>query len=273
VIAGGEDLTIIGNGATIERKNTDNVYHFRLIDVAGGGTLTLHDLTMRGGWAYGSGEGAQGGAVRNLGTLKLDGVTVVKCVAQGFAACGGGVYSSGTLNVVNSRIESNSAVGGQGTDAYRVASAITGQVFYYPATRGGDALGGGICIDGGSATIRDTTITGNNVAGGDGGDGQIARSYYGGGEYVSPGAAGGNGRGGGLCCDGGTVSLQGVTITSNQAKGGAGGAGVKGVGRGADGVGLGGGIFIAPVAAVGFDALTHTEKNHATTADDNISGP
>jgi len=281
MIAAGDDLTVIGNGATIERKDSNWIYHFRLFDVAAEAALTLQNLTLKNGWAYGFGEESQGGAIRNSGTLNLDGVTVTKCTAEGSAseyaagsACGGGIYSDGTLNVVNSRIESNSAAGGAGKDAYRVVNVMTGSVSYYSATPGGDGHGGGISLAGGSAEIRDTTITGNRAAGGIGGDGMTATAYYGGYEYVSPGAAGGDARGGGLCCDGGAVSLSGVTVAANQVQGGAGGAGVKGEGRGANGVGLGGGIFIAPEAAVGIDAftLTHAKKNHASTADDNISG-
>lgn len=284
VIAPDEDLTVLGNGATIERKTSTNGFRFRLFDVAVGATLTLQDLTIRGGSAFGPNGAAQGGAVRSAGTLNLDGVTIEKCEAVGMrstldrysdpSAFGGGIYSDGTLTVVNSRIESNAAIAGEGADAYRSVNVMTGQVFYYPATRGGDALGGGVYVAGGSAVIRDTTIASNRTVGGNGGDGMIATYYYGGSEYVSPGAAGGDARGGGLCCGGGVVSLSGVTITSNQATGGGGGAGVKGKNTGANGAGLGGGIFIAPVAGVALDAFTlaNTTRNKASTADDNVSG-
>jgi len=273
VTASGEDLTVLGNGATIERKTSRNGFHFRLFDVAVGATLTLQDLTMRGGSAFGPDGDAQGGAVRNGGTLNLDGVTLEKCEAVGMrstldrlsdpSASGGGIYSDGTLTVVNSRIESNAAVAGKGADARRIVSAITGEVFYDFPTRGGDARGGGIYVAGGSATILNTTIAGNIVAGGDGGDGL--------GDIF--GAPGGTGHGGGMYCNGGTVTLLGVTVTANQAKGGAGGNGSKGH-SGANGTGVGGGIFIAPEAAVGIDAFTvsHTKKNYASTADDNGSG-
>src|SRR5262249_49141033 len=76
VIAAGEDLTIIGNGAIIERSTAIGTPAFRLFDVAGGASLTLNDLTLQGGLAGAGMSFAQGGAVYNQGTLILNGVTV-----------------------------------------------------------------------------------------------------------------------------------------------------------------------------------------------------
>jgi hypothetical protein len=275
VIAPGEDLTVVGNGATIERKTSTNGFRFRLFNVAVGATLTLQDLTIQNGSAFGPDGWAKGGAIRNSGTLNLDGVTVAKCVAQGMrstldrysdpSAFGGGIYSDGSLSVVNSRIESNTAVAGEGADGRRIVSATLGGVFYDPPTRGGDALGGGIYVAGGSVTFLNATIEGNTATGGDGGDGLNA---------VLSGASGGNGHGGGIYFGGGAATILGVTVTANAAKGGNGGNASQGH-SGANGTGIGGGIFIDPASDVFLDEFTvsNVKKNHAGSGDDNIHGP
>src|SRR4051812_21699431 len=57
VIAVGDELTILGNGDTIERSSGGGTPGFRLFDVAAGGSLSLNGLTLSGGLA-------QGGAIR-----------------------------------------------------------------------------------------------------------------------------------------------------------------------------------------------------------------
>jgi hypothetical protein len=283
VIAAGSDIIISGNGATIGRSRLRSTAPFRLLDVAAGGTLTLRDLTLQGGLASGRGEQAWGGAVYNLGELNLERVAVVKNVAQGWegysafpgeSALGGGVYSNGALSVIDSRFESNEAIGGAGHDGQIKAPVVEGPVTTIPATRGGAGLGGGVFVAGGTAAISGTTITANSATGGAGGDGIIGYNSYTG-SFVSPAAAGGKGLGGGLYVAGGAVSLHAVTTTSNHAQGGSGGAGVKGAPDGAPGHGKGGGIFLAPEVFAELDgfSVTNTRKNSASTADANISGP
>ena len=52
VIAANDNLTIVGNGDTIERSTATAAY-FRLLDVASGGSLTLQNLTLQGGLGVG----------------------------------------------------------------------------------------------------------------------------------------------------------------------------------------------------------------------------
>jgi hypothetical protein len=113
VIAANDNLTIAGNGDTIARSSATGTPAFRLFDVAGGASLTLANLTLQGGLAFGSGVSAEGGAIYNQGALDLNGVTVQNNVAQGKngitsifplveagqSAAGGGIYSSGTLTL------------------------------------------------------------------------------------------------------------------------------------------------------------------------------
>src|SRR5262245_2941922 len=74
VITGGskpDTLTIIGNRDTIERSTASGTPAFRLFDVASGASLTLQNLTLQNGLAFGSGSSAEGGAIFNQGTLVL----------------------------------------------------------------------------------------------------------------------------------------------------------------------------------------------------------
>src|SRR5262249_28880128 len=83
VITANDSLTIAGNGDTIERSTAKGTPAFRLLDVAAGASLTLNNLTLQGGLAFGGGVSAEGGAIYNQGTLLLNGVTVQNNSAQG----------------------------------------------------------------------------------------------------------------------------------------------------------------------------------------------
>jgi hypothetical protein len=72
VIAKKDTLTIIGNGDTIERSMASGTADFRLFDVANGASLTLQNLTLQNGLAFGSGASVDGGAIYNgLSTTKV----------------------------------------------------------------------------------------------------------------------------------------------------------------------------------------------------------
>ena len=55
VIAAKDNLTILGNGDTIERSTATGTPDFRLLRVASGGSLTLENLTLQGGMIEGDG--------------------------------------------------------------------------------------------------------------------------------------------------------------------------------------------------------------------------
>src|SRR5215831_9156893 len=76
-VAKKDSLTIVGNGDTIDANHWG-----RLFDVASGASLTLQNVTLQNGYAYGSGVSGEGGAIYNQGTLTLTGVTVQSNVAQ-----------------------------------------------------------------------------------------------------------------------------------------------------------------------------------------------
>jgi large repetitive protein len=187
IAASGGPLTILGNGDVIERSTDTGWPAFRLFTVDSGASLTLENLTLQGGRAYGTDrpEDNQGGAILSLGTLTLRGVTVQNNVAQGqdtsffkdyYAARGGGIYSAGTLTLEGCTIRDNQALGRPGA-----FNRTPGREVFLD---GGDAYGGGIFAYG-TVTLRDTTITGNVAKGGaNAGGGTRAGQGIGGGLYL-----------------------------------------------------------------------------------------
>ncbi len=258
IIAANDNLTIVGNGDTIERGNVQA--YFRLFDVASGGSLALDNLTITGGWAPGAGgtggqnpagpsnnafAQAEGGAIYNQGTLVLNGVTFQNNRAEALAksgttAAGGAIFSyGGSVTLEGGTIVSNnSAIGTLGS-------------------YGGNAYGGGLCAVGSTVIVTQATLD-NNIASGAGLGG--IESYdgvaYGGGLYVSGGklnltnaTLNGNAAtaeygayGGGLFLFGGTTTLTNCTVQTNSANI-----------NSAPGDGQGGGIYIyAGTYAIGY---------------------
>ena len=245
VISGGtkkvpaDNLMIVGNGDFIARGSGTPA--FRLFDVASGGSLTLQNMTVYNGLAYGPGTAAQGGAIRNAGALILSQVTAwfneafglfyqSKNGRQGSSgdAAGGGIWSSGSLTIENqSAIQYNTVIG-VGT---------------------GSGYGGGICIAGGTANISSSTIGGSPLSGG--GDGNTALGGFNPstGNYTPFGPAAGYG--GGIYVGTGTVTFTNDLIRYNSA-----GSYVSMSFSGFNDLGFGGGIYIASGAKVYLDLYT-----------------
>ncbi len=311
LIAANDNLTIVGNGDTIERGATELA--FRLLNVAPLGSLTLENLTLQGGLVKSvvapagvEGKvGPSGGAIYNLGALTLSGVTVASNETDGEALSGnggGGIWSNGSLTLENGTVlQSNFALVG-------AASA--------------PACGGAVYIAGGTANISNTTFTSNEANSGAPGTfggalyvaaGQVILTNttvnnnsalalyigYGGGLYIAGGTVTltnstvesnvADNYGGGLCVAGGTVTLANDTVESNTAYwGGGGGLYV------ADGTVTltsdtvqsnmssyypGGGIDIVSGATVYLDAFTvantlnNTDNTGLNGSTANINGP
>ncbi len=240
------NLTILGNGDTIERSTAAGTPAFRLLDAGKGSSLTLESVTLQNGLAQGPGAAADGGAIYNQGSLTLVGATVQNNAAKGTSgangvvtgkksqlsssngqagndAAGGGIWSSGSATLEGGTIlRQNEAIGGQGGAAGAFVSAygnIAGN-----GGAGGGGLGGGLYEAGGSVNITGATFTDNTAAGGTGGGGF---DTSGGGIWNSsnsPSGSGGVGAGGGLYMATGTLNISSVTVQANQALGGTGGA-------------------------------------------------
>jgi Tol biopolymer transport system component len=100
------DITIVGNGAIIERDPTAES-HFRLLGVDSTGHLRLNDVTLRNGLLDENG----GSALVNVGGIAtLDNVTLMDNETTHPQGDGSGVYNYfGTLTVTNSKLIANRA--------------------------------------------------------------------------------------------------------------------------------------------------------------------
>jgi hypothetical protein len=290
VIAANDNLTIAGNGDVIQRSTATGTPAFRLLDVAAGAALTLESLTLQGGLASNlydfAGQGgaiysngsltvanctiqnnqargtftfADGGAIYSTGSVIIQSCTIQNneaFTANGFTAAGGGIYSTGSLTVQSTTIQNDSAIGGNSTGL---------------GGTGGSAFGGGIYIGGGTVDLSNVVLDLNAAQGGNGAEGgQVETSGRGGKPYRVGNGNGGNGLGGGLCIAAGTVTLRNTTVQNNKTTGG-----LRGGGGGAsDGLGEGGGLYIASAASVSLDSFTlaNVRNNTASTAYPNIYG-
>lgn len=183
------NLTIDGdfNGANtviIERSTAIGTPEFRIFNITGNGDVAVDALTLRNGRATAGNNG--GGIVHNgTGTLTLTQSTVRDNTAKD----GGGIYSNGAVNLINSTISGNTATDDGGGVYTR------GAVNLINTTISGNSAvddGGGVrSFDGGS--ILNSTIT-NNIA-------------------DSRGNSGGNG--GGVVRSGGVFTIRNSIIAGN----------------------------------------------------------
>src|SRR5262245_48943489 len=262
VIAANDNLTIIGNGNTI-----GGGYAGRLLDVASGAALTMENLTLEGGRAYGSGVWASGGAIYSQGSLTLNGVTVQGNTAMGGNGTsgstpgygsdgrGGGLYvAGGTATITNSTLSANQALGGPGGAAYTVFNYIDGP----NGGNGGSGLGGAVYVAAGTVIMTGNTLSANTAQGGRGGrGGDAVADEYSGDVHAGDGGHGGSGLGGAVSVAAGTVIMTGNTWSANTAQGGSGGDGgwaydqslYGNLGHpgngGTGGPGFGGGLYLA----------------------------
>ena len=209
-------LTIIGNGATIQRIGVIDRYYnqknpFRLFNVASGASLTLDHLTLKGGWA------STGGAILNQGTLNL----VNGSTLSGNTGLGGGIYNAGGIVSISGSILTGDR-GGSGGAIYNSLGTVT---ISNSILSGNGALynGGGIYNVGGTVVIGNSTVSGNGARFGGGiynSGGTVTMSN---GSTLSGNAAWhadypwAGGDGGGLYNDGGTVAINNSTLSGNTA--------------------------------------------------------
>ncbi len=208
------NVSIQGRGATqtiIDGNNLDRVI------AVDGGNVTITGVTIQHGRVVGDG----GGILNDGGRLSLSSVVVANNVAVG-------------------------TVGSAGTIFIGFGGSINGGA-------GGEARGGGIFNEAGSLSLTKTTVTSNQAIGGAGGNGAAgigiaapsggtgAPGDQGAGGDGGSGGAGGAGLGAGIFnAAGATLTLNGDTISANQAHGGIGGnGGGGGVGTGGAGGGSG----------------------------------
>ncbi|MGK7929129.1 MAG: DUF4347 domain-containing protein, partial [Spirulina sp.] len=181
-----DDLTINGNGATIQRVSNDN--NFRIFLIAGPGTvgfengkgkLTLNDITIKGG-RVGAGPNASddgGGIFNSGGELTIRNSTITENYAEDDGA---GIMNTGTVQglakatIENSTISKNIAKGddlddggaGIDNDGNKDSNAAGAQMTIIDSTitenQSQNGSGGGIRnVNGGILKIQNSQITNN----------------------------------------------------------------------------------------------------------------
>ncbi len=200
----GKAITIVGAGAATTRIAANfpngNIDRDRVMDIQSGAGLTISGVTITGG-----STAADGGGLRNLGTLNATGIVVsnnFSAVTTGGeidGAFGGGIYSGpgttaairdseligntanrsgggiyvdtgATVTIANSTIANNVAVR---EDGGGIANEGTATVTNSTFSGNSASRHGGGSYNNGATTVRNTTIT-NNIANADvqlGGDG------------------------------------------------------------------------------------------------------
>jgi hypothetical protein len=145
------EITLTGNGATIQRDSVTPAPDFRIFYVGSSGNLTLNDLTVQNGVAdYGAGIYNDGGRVT------LSGVAVRDNFATWF---GGGIENLGTLDAQGCTIAGNS------TDDSSAGIYNEGPMILTQCTVSGNiaARDGGGITNYGDVTISNSTISNNQA--------------------------------------------------------------------------------------------------------------
>jgi hypothetical protein len=146
------DITINGEDAvtTIIERDPGATF-FRIFAVAVSGKLTLNGLAVVGG-----GGVFPGGGILNEGSLIINGSTIE---SNGIGPDGGGIYTTGTLNLTNSFVIRNDAHDGAG-----IFNRGTAIVTHSSIIENGAIGGGGFENDGtATATIQNSTISANGA--------------------------------------------------------------------------------------------------------------
>jgi hypothetical protein len=248
-------VVIVGHGAILQAAHIGDptpatANAFRFFYVSGGmesptGSLTLRNLTLRGGYAKGGdsnygGDGAgMGGAIFNQGTLELDAVTLVDNTAQGGNTDKSHQVGSGGGMGEDARLDGRG--GGFGGDDLPGAFASL--------SIGGSASSSGSGGGGGFLSSDDGSSSGEGASGG--GLGGLGGNTYlgplgplrndgGNGATNAYGVGATSGDGGGFSNGGGDGNF-GPTYSGDGGGGGIGGGGGTGFDGGGGGFGAGGG--------------------------------
>jgi uncharacterized repeat protein (TIGR01451 family) len=228
------DITIEGRGAEITRTGGPS---FRLFVIVQPGRLTLNNVTISGGMAdaFTPSDGVNGGGILNSGGVLT--LTNSSVIGNQATCAGGGILSYAPLAIRGSVLRSNvstSCSGGAIETFY--ASSLIIDTTTIQSNRAPTGSGGGLMIHGTTTAAITNSAIDSNTAKIEGGgllahnadanvtmsDTRVTNNI------VTAGHGGGisNGRldaAGNKIVDGGTMTLTNVTVSGNQALGGAGG--------------------------------------------------
>ena len=208
----GHSLTVIGNGNTITQSTANS----RVITSSTSGTLTVTGLTLTGGANV-----CRGGAVRANGALVINSSTIT----NNSSTCGGGGVFAGSVTATGSTFTNNHANGGSGGAIETPGpDTVTGTVTLTSSTVSTNTArnGGGGIDSGAQATVTRSTIDHNTASQtfhGDGGGLEAASVVIVNSTITNNTDAGDPG--GGIYVEGGTATLDYVTIANNSSPTGA----------------------------------------------------
>jgi hypothetical protein len=208
-IDGGRQPVTISGGGSVQ-----------VFTVSSGVTATLQNL------AIANGQSANGGGVKNNGTLN-----VVNSTFSGNNSPngrGGAIYNylGSTLRVANSIFINNTATSGYGGGIYNYGSSTLSVANSTFTNNSATAGGGGAISNAGTLNVANSTFNDNSGGGSSGGGGienlsgtaNVANSTFSSNSAPS-------GFGGGIFINNGTVNVANSTLSGNSATGGGGGGG------------------------------------------------
>jgi hypothetical protein len=202
-------ITIKGRNHAIERSGATSTPAFRLLHVSAAGSLTVDAARLQNGLVS---SGSRGGALFNLGVLKLTRSTISgnrATLGTSFEAAGGGLYNGGTLTLSHTAVSDNTAEGG---------------TFSQEGISRGSGAGGGLYNDG-TATLTHSAVLRNfatvfqnfSIGGGIYNNGTVTLVHTrvaNNGAVNTGGSVSGGGDGGGIY--GGTVALTHSVVSENN---------------------------------------------------------
>lgn len=248
-VTGSNNLLIRGVSAASSKIDANNID--RVLDVTvNTASVTLRDLTVTRGRAPDPPFALlaeAGGAIRTLGTLTADRISVTGSRtgngggglpglgASGLpGGAGGGISNAGTLTLRSSTISGN-ATGAGGAGSNGISAFGAGQPGQNGGAGGPGGAGGGL-FNSATLTLENVTIAANSTGnGGSGGAGGFGNAAIGG-----NGGSGGNGGAGAGLATTAAATLTGVSIAGNSPLGGGGGGGGPGIGAPSGTMGPGG---------------------------------
>ncbi len=152
----GVELTLEGNGFTVDGQNLDDVRPFHIMaDTA----VTMQNMTVTGGKA--GPAKIEGGGILSYGTLSITNSTITDNSANSVGS-GGGISSHGPLTIQDSVIHDNSS-DASGGGIYHHAPSATLTISRSTISGNSSFFGGGIQIAAGSATISHSTVSSNTA--------------------------------------------------------------------------------------------------------------
>ncbi|MFN8590944.1 MAG: hypothetical protein U0031_05720 [Thermomicrobiales bacterium] len=211
------DLTLSGAGRKQTALDGERRPGAAVITVGSGATVTVRELTVRGG------NGNNGGGVDNAGALTLAGVTVT----ENHASQGAGIVNQigGTLTLTNSLVTDNTA-NSQGGGLFLFGGQVTldaSQVTANKADPEQSGQGGGIFVFNGALRLTRSSVAANVAGLAGGGLFHLAgATRLDDSRVIGNKATGTSSQGGGLKILDGAVTLSGTEVTGNKAAAGGG---------------------------------------------------